>query len=273
MLAGVLGLALSLVGLVLVWAGKPAVASYATTIIDTLTTSIATSESVMETTGRALGATVDSVDALSAMLSTTAAAVEDTKPVLDGIDHMMAITLPVTLQTASDSLYAAQEAAGVLESTMQSLDTFRFLLSSAPLIGDLVPKPGDTYNPEVPLAASLGELAANLETLPRTLVGISSSLSSTDEKLMSVQQNLTTMSTSVGEISSSLSEYQQMVTQSRASMDSLKSMITNLRANLATILNAAALIMTLFFIWLLAAQVVILSQGWELFQGTANRME
>jgi hypothetical protein len=31
--------------------------------------------------------------------------------------------------------------------------------------------------------------------------------------------------------------------------------------------------MSLFFAWLLAAQVVMLSQGWELFQGTADRME
>ena len=29
----------------------------------------------------------------------------------------------------------------------------------------------------------------------------------------------------------------------------------------------------LMLLWLLAAQVVILSQGWELYQGTAGRME
>jgi hypothetical protein len=34
-----------------------------------------------------------------------------------------------------------------------------------------------------------------------------------------------------------------------------------------------ALVLSLFFLWLLAAQVVILSQGWELYQGTAGRME
>jgi hypothetical protein len=34
-----------------------------------------------------------------------------------------------------------------------------------------------------------------------------------------------------------------------------------------------AIVLSLFFAWLLAAQVVILSQGWELYQGTAGRME
>jgi hypothetical protein len=30
--------------------------------------------------------------------------------------------------------------------------------------------------------------------------------------------------------------------------------------------------LTLFFLWMLATQVVIFSQGWELFQGTSGRM-
>jgi len=124
MLAGLLGLLLSLAGLVGVWVAKPTVAVYAGTTIDTLNNSVVTSQNVMETTRQALGATVDSVDALSAMLSTTAATVEGTKPVLDGFDSMMATTLPSTLKAATDSLYTAQEAAQVLETTIKSLDTF-----------------------------------------------------------------------------------------------------------------------------------------------------
>jgi len=33
------------------------------------------------------------------------------------------------------------------------------------------------------------------------------------------------------------------------------------------------IVLSVFFLWLLAAQIVILSQGWELFQGTADRMK
>ena len=39
------------------------------------------------------------------------------------------------------------------------------------------------------------------------------------------------------------------------------------------LLPAPLLSATLFLVWLLAAQVVILSQGWELYQGTADRLE
>jgi hypothetical protein len=81
------------------------------------------------------------------------------------------------------------------------------------------------------------------------------------------------MSDSVGLISSSLGEYEKMITQSQSSMDNLISILTNIQSNLATILNGVAIVLTLFFLWLLAAQIVILSQGWELYQGTADRME
>ncbi|MGC9395264.1 MAG: hypothetical protein ACP5J4_10455 [Anaerolineae bacterium] len=272
MIAGILGLLLALAGLAGVWIVKPTVSVYANATIDTLNKSVVTSKSVMVTTGEALGATIDSVDALSAMLGTTATTVEDTKPVLNEIDTIMAVTLPSTLKATTDSLYTAQEAAQVLESTIKSLDAFRFLLSDVPLIGDFVGQPEESYDPEVPLADSLGELANNLEGLPDTFIEMSADLSTTGDNLGSIQQNLITMSDSVGLISVSLSEYQSMVVQSQSSMDDLAGILTNIQSNLPTILNGAVMVLTLFFVWLLAAQVVILSQGWELYHGTTDRM-
>ncbi len=272
MIAGILGLVLSLAGLVSVWVVKPTVVAYSSTTIDTLSESITTSQDVMRITAQALGATVDSVDALSEMLVTTAATVEDTKPVLDEFDTIMATTLPSTLKATTDSLHTAQEAAKVLESTIQSLDAFRFLLSGAPLIGDIVGEQGGTYNPEKPLAVTLGELAANLEGLPDTFVEMSANLRDTDENLASIQGNLVTMSTSVKTISSSLSEYENMVIQSKSSMDEVKTILVTIQNNLTTILNWVVIVITLFFVWLLAAQVVILSQGWELYKGTADHL-
>jgi len=160
-----------------------------------------------------------------------------------------------------------------LESTIQSLDAFRTVLSGAPLIGNFVEEPETPYNPEKPLAETLAEMATNLEGLPETFIVMSDDLSTTDEKLLSIQTNLDTMSSSVGLISSSLGEYQTMISQSQSSMDDLESMVTNVQANLDSILNWGAIIISLFFLWLLAAQVVIFSQGWELYQGTADRIE
>jgi len=227
----------------------------------------------MEVTGQALGATVDSVDALSAMLSTTAASLENTQPVVAQINVLMGETVPSTLKSATDSLKTAQQAADVLDSAIKSLENFRSVLGAAPLIGAFVEVPKQAYNPEVPLADSLGELAKNLESLPATFTKMSVSLDKADDNLVAIQGNLTTMSDSVKLISKSLGEYQDMIAQSKSSMENLVTMLTNIQNNLPNILNGVAMVFSLFFLWLLAAQVVIFSQGWELFQGTASRME
>jgi len=273
MLAGILGLVLSLAGLVGVWVVKPKVAVNAQTIVDTLNANVSTSQKAMQVTGQALGATVESVDALSDMLGTTAASMEDTRPVFDQINSIMGDTLPSTLESATDSLNTAQKAAEVLEGAIKSLENFRTAISAAPLIGALVQLPEETYNPEKPLADSLGDIASNLKDLPETFTDISTNLDKADEKLVSIQSDLTTMSDSVKLISKSLGEYQAMIVQSQSSIDNLKLILANIQNNLPAILNGAAIALSLFFVWLLLSQVVIFSQGWELYQGTAGHME
>jgi methyl-accepting chemotaxis protein len=273
MIAGILGLVLSLAGLVGIWLITPTIEGYANSTIDTLNASIHTSQYAMDVTGQALGATVDSIDALSAMLSTTASSVEDTKPVFEQVNFLMGETLPSTLESATDSLNTAREAAVVLDSAIRSLDTFRFLLSGAPFIGSLVETPEQAYDPEVPLAESLGDLASTLGELPDTFSQMAVDLDSSVDNLDTIQANLITMSASTALISQSLSEYESMVLQSKSSMDNLTSMLTNIQNNLANILYVAAIVLSLFFLWLMAAQVVIFSQGWELYQGTTGRME
>lgn len=273
MIAGILGIVISLAGLVFVWLVKPAVAGSIDTTMVTLNDSVATSQKAMEITGQALGATVDSVDALVDMLGATADSVEDTKPVLLQLNSFMGEELPTTLESATESLTTAQEAAVVLDSAIVSLDAFRFFLSATPFFAGTVEQSVEPYDPENSLADSLGDLAADLEALPPMFIEMAADLNQADDNLDTVQDSLTTMADSVGMISNSLGEYEAMVGQSQSSMDELKIMLGNIQANLTNTLNTVAIGISLFFLWLLAAQIVILSQGWELFQGTAGRME
>lgn len=273
MSAGILGLVLSLTGLVGVWVVKPTVADYANTTLVTLSNSVNTSQQAMEITGQALGATIESVDALSAMLGATAATVEDTMPVLIQLNTFMGDKLPTTIVSATSSLETAQQAAQVLDSAIQSLDTFRAVLSGVPLLGAVVEQPEEAYDPEKPMADSLGDLATSLEDLPELFTEMAVNMDKADDNLETIQSNLITMSESVALISESLGEYQIMVLQSQSSMENLGAILSNLQSNLTTILNGAAIVFSLFFLWLLAAQVVIFSQGWELYQGTAGHME
>ena len=189
------------------------------------------------------------------------------------LNEVMGVTLPETMQTATESLQTAQQAAASLEGAIKSLDAFRTVMASAPLIGSLVDAPDQPFNPQKPLADSLGELAVSLQDMPKTFSEMSANLDKADDNLDAIKENLTTMSESVVKISASLSEYESMVGESQKSMEDLRSVLTSLQTNLGRILNGAALAFTLVFLWLLAAQIVIFSQGLELYRGTASHMD
>ena len=273
MIAGIIGLALSLAGLAGIWMVRPALTISIKTTINTLVDSIDTSQKALVVTNQALGASVNSVEALAEMLGATAASVKDTQPVITQVNGVMGKTLPTTFNAANDFLVAAGEAARSLESAIKSLDTFRAVIGAVPLISAFVPATSQPYNPEKPLADSLDELAVSMKDMPATFKEISVSMDKADDNLDLIRSNLETMSINVALISKSLRDYQAMVNQSQTSMDNLKAMLTNMQNNLGRIINTASIVLGLFFLWLLAAQAVIFSQGLELYHGTASHME
>lgn len=274
MIAGVIGLVISIAGIVGVWMARPALTQAVGTTVTTLNNSIDTSKQAMVVTEQALGGAVDAVKALQTMLEATAASVSDTKPLLTQINGLMAEQLPSTLTSATDSLRAAQSSAEVLDGAIRSLETFQSLMSGIPLIGGFIETPVSTtsYDPEKPLSETLGDVAANLEGLPEMFTSMSTNLDKADDNLDTIQGSLSSMAGSVNEITTSIESYKSMAGQSQSSMDNLKTLLTNMQKNLPQTLNLVAWALTVFLLWLLAAQIVILSQGWELFQGTADRM-
>ena len=58
----------------------------------------------------------------------------------------------------------------------------------------------------------------------------------------------------------------------RETLAAIPALKASVESNLARILNIATIVLVLFFLWLLAAQVVIFSQGYELYHGTAGNM-
>jgi len=135
-----------------------------------------------------------------------------------------------------------------------------------------VPESQETYDPDKSLADSLGELSMSIEEMPPIFKGMTTDIDKAAGDLDLIKTNLDTMSQSVGLISISLIEYKAMIANSQAGMDNLETLLTNLQSDLGSIINISTIILWLFFLWMLAAQVVVFSQGWELYHGTAGQM-
>jgi methyl-accepting chemotaxis protein len=273
MLAGLVGLLLSLAGLAGLWLVRPTVNASVQNSIRTLYASADNSQKTLAITNRALDASVKSVDDLAAMLTTTRKIVDDTQPVLGQVNTILGKDLPASFDAADQSLKAAQGAAQSLESAIKSFEAFQQALAGVPLVSGVLPQNSAAYNPDKSLSNSLGDLSASIEGMPASFENVGKGLDSADNSLDTVKTNLDDMSKNVTDISTNLKQYQGMINDSRNSMEDLKTLLGGWQANLPYSLNVAAVVLGLFFLWLLAAQIVIFSQGWELYAGTADRME
>jgi hypothetical protein len=273
MTAGIIGLLLSLAGLAGLVIVRPVVNSSITSAVSALYTSVDSSQKTLAITDEALDAAIDSVDALADMLTTTGEIVEDTQPVVSQINAVMGKNLPATFEAAGDSLKAAEGAASSLETAIKSFETFQTLISGLMVLGGNQPQEQAVYDPDVSLADSLGDLSTSIEDMPTVFADMSKDLDKADNNLDNVKISLDGMSKDITRISKNLEQYRDLLAESQASMDELMTLLGNLRGNLPAILTATSIALGLFFLWLLATQVVIFSQGWELYRGTADRME
>lgn len=275
MLAGILGLLLSLAGLSATWYYRSSMENALNNVLVTLSGTLAVSQEGLLVTEDALSAAIGSIDALQQTIEATAASLGSTQPLLQGITDFMGEQLPATLEAARFSLDAAQTGAQVVDNAIQSLKTFQSVISAIPIISAFMPAPpaqtktGDGK----PLSEALGDVSQSLAGLPELSASLSTDLNSAAGSLTDVQDGLTLMAENIGGITQSLSGYLTMVQRSQSSMQNLQAQLELWQTNLPTFVNALALVASLFLLWLLIAQIVIFTQGLELYRGTATRFE
>jgi len=186
MAAGVVGLILSIAGLAGLFIIRPALSSSLELAVDTLYTSVESSQKTLALTDGAMDAAINSVDSLAEMLSTTRLIVEDTQPVITQFNEVLGGNLPETFYTAGESLKAAQSAASSLESAIKSFETFQTLLSGFVLLSGGQPQEQTVYDPDTSLADSLGDLSTSIEEMPDVFEGMAKDLDQADNNLDNV---------------------------------------------------------------------------------------
>jgi hypothetical protein len=264
MIAGVIGLLFSLAGIFFVWKTKPNIETAMTNGLVVINNSLKTSIEVVGVTKDALSATVSSVYALKDTVAAASQAVEETKPFVEGVTDLLNTELPNTISATQSSLDSAQSSAKVLDGVMSSMSGMIQLLTFSDK---------SLYNPDQPLYESLGEVAGSLDNLPKSFIKMGNSLSSTQDNVDTIQASLENMAVNIGGIAGSLDKYVAMTEQSQSSIKNVQAWLLQMQNNLSNILLVAAIVSTVFLAWLAIAQVVILTQGYELYMGTADKID
>ncbi len=259
LIAALIGLIFSIAGITILWRVEPKITAGIETTVDLLVETLETTSQGLVVTQVALKSAVDTVSALETTVQTIATTIKSSTPMVVDIRNLITEEVPQTIMATETSLRASQKSAAIIDSVLGTL-------SSIPLIGGAV-----GYNPEVPLAESLGQVADSLSSLPDALNNMETSLSETNTNLETFQSDLTMMADSIGQISSSISEYDKVILGYKASVDQIINSLEGLKTSLPTYVRYLLLALTVFLVWMAVANLGLLTQGWELV--TENKVK
>ena len=256
-LTAIIGLVFSLAGLVGTWYFIADVEEFVGHGIELVHDSLDATAEGLVVTQQALEVMVDSIASLQLITDSAAKALATSQPLLEGIAGVLDNELPSTITGVQNSLTTASESAKLIDGVLG-------LLSSLPFVNL-------NYNPEQPLHESLQRVSDDIGKLPDSLSIMETDLSSSVDNLGLVQEGMQSMADSIGEISTSLESYDVVIQQYLDTINELINGLYTLMDNLALIFLILAISLSIFFIWMMFAQIGLLTQGVDLLHGAANQ--
>lgn len=254
-LAAILGLVFSIFGII-------SINRYSSIISENLINNIDIIGSTLETTAQGLSDTQDSLSAATVALvslqntiSTTADTISASEPMLDSLGKLLDEDLPNTISATQTSFETAQESAKVIDSVLKALS---FL-------------PGIDYDPETPLHEALSDVSESLNGIPESLSGMNDGIEDTSHNLQVIQVDLILMKDTIRQIENSLSSSEDVLEQYQNTVSSIQTQISDLQERIPNIINTVSILVYIFLGWMAAAQIGLLTQGWELI--TRNKKQ
>jgi hypothetical protein len=251
MIFSMLGLVISLLGLVAVFRFSGPVASSAEQALQVTIVALTSGQQNLDLAHRALGEAGAALDATETFVEEASGGLENSSALMGSLSDMLVGDLGEVIEESQHSLAAAEEAAAVIEDLLYGLNVISGLT-------------GLTYDPDVSLTESFAGMNDSLASLPQTLAEL-------DDSLTDAQGNLDDSQASVVELAGPLNESQAVLTEAQASLEEYSSLITELIQQVQDIQQSlprwtSTVVFSLYFllIWLAITQVGLLWQGWEM---------
>ncbi|MCA9956067.1 MAG: hypothetical protein KC434_15165, partial [Anaerolineales bacterium] len=170
--------------------------------------------------------------------------------------------VPDSLETIQQAFPSLEQVAGVIDSTLTTLNNFRI---DENILGlNLKYDLGIDYDPEVPFDQSVKELGEGLEGLPESLRTIEIYINVANNNLQTVSQDirnladdLETVNGRINELDPILDEYLRLITTTNDRTRQLRGQITD---EVQSVKKG----ITFALVWLAISQVAPLYLGWEL---------
>ena len=248
--AAIIGLIFSLAGVIFVWAVKEPITQNLVSTIDLIETTLEATGSGLTVADDTLTQAMADLGILEDTIQTASKSLEDSVPMVEMLSNLTSGSLPEAIEATQTGLNTAQDAARSIESTLRLITSIPFL-------------PIESYAPDVSFTDALEDVATSLEPIPDALLTMEDTLNTTKGNLVLIAAQVRIISRNIGELRNSLYQMQLIIDQYQDVITTLQDRVETFRVNLSTIINVAAVLFTIIFIWLGIAQLGLLTQGLE----------
>ena len=248
--AAIIGLIFSLAGVIFVWAVKEPITQNLVSTINLIETTLEATGSGLTVADDTLTQAMADLGILEDTIQTASKSLEDSVPMVEMLSNLTSGSLPEAIEATQTGLNTAQDAARSIESTLRLITSIPFL-------------PIERYAPDVSFTDALEDVATSLEPIPDALLTMEDTLNTTKGNLVLIAAQVRIISRNIGELRNSLYQMQLIIDQYQDVITTLEDRVETFRVNLSTIINVAAVLFTIIFIWLGIAQLGLLTQGLE----------
>ena len=247
-IAAIIGLVFSLLGIAAVWRVKQPLTDDAMSMIELADRTLKATSDGLLLTKESLTEAMVSVISLKNTLEATSRAINATNPMLDSLSDLLTSSIPDSIYAIQNSLATAQSSARVIENFLKTVSSLPFL-------------PIQPYDPPVPLHESLSDVSQSLDALPQSLMEMDKSLDSSRGNLILIEAEFRIMSRNVEQMNASLLDAQGVVDSYQNVVSDLQQRTANLSTNIPRWINNLAWFTTFLLILIAIAQLGLLVQG------------
>lgn len=262
LLIGLGGIVLAILGARM---GHRLVDRIATNFDETLQLTSQSLDTVLETLALAKSSIADVNTVMDTAESTAddlAQTVTDTRPLLGQISDVASTQVPDSLETIQQAFPSLEQVAGVIDSTLTTLNNFRI---DENILGlNLQYDLGVDYAPEVPFDQSVKELGEGLEGLPESLRTLEIYINVANNNLQTVSQDIRNLADDLSTVNGRINELDPILDEYLRLITTTNDRTRQLRAQISDEAQSAKNGITLAMVWLAITQVAPLYLGWEL---------
>jgi phage-related tail protein len=177
--------------------------------------------------------------------------ITDTLPLVNSLGTVVGTDVPQTIRATQQALNSAQSTALIADGILGAVSRIGLISSQV-------------YNPSVPLSSAIGQISASLNDLPTALEGMRGDITAATGNMQRLQGDTAQLAANIDTIKASLSDARDVVSGYQDIIEDLRTDLASLQTSVPDWFNGLRWGGALLLIWLGAAQIGLMTQGWEL---------